>query len=115
MLTYQFLYTLIARYPYITCLSFMDVYADLPMLCSFADYVRTNYQLHTAWYTGLNWEQIPNELRHAFDFIKVGPYIKALGALKDKHTNQRFYRIDRATGTVQADLTYRFQGENRQT
>ena len=115
VLTAQVLDTLIARYPSITCVAFMGGDADLLMLCSFADYVRTNYQLQTAWYTGLTWEHVPNELRLAFDFIKVGPYIKALGALKNKHTNQRFFRIDTATGNIQADLTYRFQGGNRQT
>ena len=116
VLTAQVLDTLIARYPYITCVAFMGGDADTDALRLLAAHVHACHSLRTAWYTGFTWQQLPAPLRRqTFDYIKVGPYIKALGALKDKHTNQRFFRIDTATGNIQADLTYRFQGGNRQT
>ena len=90
--------------------------ADTDALRLLAAHVHTCHSLRTAWYTGFTWQQLPAPLRcRTFDYIKVGPYIEALGGLKSKQTNQRFYRIDRTIGTILADLTYRFQGENRQT
>ena len=116
VLTAQVLDTLIARYPYITCVAFMGGDADTDALRLLAAHVHACHSLRTAWYTGFTWQQLPAPMRRrTFDYIKVGPYIEALGGLKSKQTNQRFYRIDRTTGTIQADLTYRFQGENRQT
>ena len=116
VLTEQVLDTLIARYPYITCVAFMGGDADTDALRLLAAHVHSCHSLRTAWYTGFTWQQLPAPLRRrTFDYIKVGPYIETLGGLKSKQTNQRFYRIDRTTGTILADLTYRFQGENRQT
>ena len=47
----------------------------------------------TCWYTGF--AKLPEDLQmQCFDYIKVGPYIEALGGLKSKTTNQRFYRVE---------------------
>ena len=35
---------------------------------------------------------VEEELKSAFDYVKVGPYIEALGPLNEKTTNQRLYR-----------------------
>lgn len=43
------------------------------------------------WYSGRI--RIPSVVRKSdFDYIKVGPYIKHLGCLKDRTTNQRLYK-----------------------
>ncbi|MGN0234778.1 MAG: anaerobic ribonucleoside-triphosphate reductase activating protein [Paludibacteraceae bacterium] len=115
VLTERALDTLIARYPCITCVAFMGGDADLEALRLLADRVRTCHRLRTAWYTGFTWERLPSALRRSFDYIKVGPYIEALGGLKSRRTNQRFYRMDCATGSILADLTPRFQRENMHT
>ncbi len=57
-----------------------------------AAYVHERYPyLKTAWYTGRT--VISSDIdRRNFDYIKVGPYIRHLGPLKSKTTNQRMYK-----------------------
>ena len=43
-----------------------------------------------------------------FDYIKLGPYIEALGGLKSKNTNQRMFSIKDG---VLIDITYRFRNK----
>ncbi len=55
--------------------------------------VRSMYpHLKTAWYSG---KEAPPEGfdMKSLDFIKLGPYIEALGGLKSPKTNQAIYRI----------------------
>lgn len=48
--------------------------------------------LKTAWYSGR--ESIPEGFeKRCLDFIKLGPYIEALGGLKSPDTNQVLYRV----------------------
>ena len=48
-------------------------------------------ELKLGWYTGLNnYNQI--NLNY-LDYVKVGPYIKELGGLNNRNTNQRIYKI----------------------
>ena len=61
--------------------------------------------LKTGWYSGR--QELPADFDPApFDYVKVGPYREALGALRDRTTNQRFYRVE-PDGTF-TDLTHRF-------
>ena len=61
--------------------------------------------LKTGWYSG--YQELPANFNHkAFNYVKVGPYRQALGALRDRTTNQRFYRIEQ-DGTF-TDLTHCF-------
>jgi len=66
---------------------------DIPSLCHLANYVKEKYNLKVCWYTGLSWSphQIDRPTVKTFDYIKTGPYIKELGPLTSKTTNQRFY------------------------
>ena len=66
---------------------------DIPALTTLAWYVQTEYNLKTAWYTGLTWspKSIERPTTHVFDFIKTGPYIKEFGPITNPNTNQRFY------------------------
>ena len=60
--------------------------------------------IHTGWYSGR--QQLPEGLcPDNFDYVKVGPYVKALGPLNSTTTNQRLYRIDNG---IFVDITSRF-------
>lgn len=62
----------------------------------------------TALYTGLDLAQVDDELLRLLNYIKVGPYIKELGSLKDKTTNQRLYKLNKL-GEIIEDLTPLFR------
>ncbi len=98
----------------ITCVCFMGGDQDPDEVARLAAHVRAQ-GLKTAWYSGKNpttREPLPaspqGEVNRwaEFDFVKVGPYVEALGGLKSPTTNQRFYRRE---GNIWHDETYRFQ------
>ena len=61
--------------------------------------------LKTGWYSGC--QELPADFNPAaFNYVKVGPYREALGALRDRTTNQRFYRVESDGSFI--DLTHRF-------
>ena len=90
----------------ITCIAFMGGDADPKGVNLLAQYIHEEYpELKVAWYTGrIRVPAIVN--KRDFDYIKVGPYIRHLGPLKQPTTNQRLYR-QQDDGTF-ADITYRF-------
>jgi anaerobic ribonucleoside-triphosphate reductase activating protein len=56
-------------------------------------WIRSEYpHLKTAWYSGCRSVPEGFDLK-CLDFIKLGPYIEALGGLKSPDTNQALYRI----------------------
>ena len=56
------------------------------------------------WYSGKS--ELPADFNMSyFEYIKLGPYVEALGGLKSAKTNQRLYRI--VNGKME-DITYRF-------
>lgn len=61
--------------------------------------------LKSAWYSGR--DSLPSliDLR-AFDFIKLGAWVEALGGLDREGTNQRLYRIDEGK---MVDITSKFR------
>ncbi len=58
-----------------------------------AKWVKAQFpHLKTAWYSGK--EAVPEGFDiKSLDYIKLGPYIEALGGLKSPATNQAIYRI----------------------
>ncbi len=77
----------------ITCVCFMGGDAAPEEIEEMAKQVKMKYpHLKTAWYSGR--EAVPEgfELK-SLDYIKLGPYIEALGGLKSPTTNQTIYRI----------------------
>jgi len=77
----------------ITCIAFMGGDGDPKGVNRLAQYIREVYPLlKVAWYSG---RTVISSLicRTDFDYIKIGPYIKHLGALKQPTTNQRLYHI----------------------
>jgi anaerobic ribonucleoside-triphosphate reductase activating protein len=89
----------------ITCISFMGGDAEPEYVNALARYIHDTYDYKVAWYSGRI--RIPRGIERCdFDYIKLGPYIKHLGPLKDKTTNQRLYK-QMGDHTFQ-DITDRF-------
>ena len=97
---------LLSRQPAgVSCVALMGGDADPKAVDQLAHHVRQCYpQLHTAWYSGRSLLS-PAVTLHNFDYIKLGPYLRHLGALRSKRTNQRFYKV---VGDVLQDITERF-------
>jgi len=90
----------------ITCIAFMGGDGDPKGVNLLAQYIHEEHpQFKVAWYSGR--ARVPSIVNKAdFDYIKVGPYLRHLGPLKEKTTNQRLYRKE-ADGRFE-DITYRF-------
>ena len=102
-LTEELMDDLIGRYKgLITCVAFMGGDADPEEVARWAEYVKA-FRLKTAWYSGRM--NMPKDEK-AFDYVKLGPYIEALGGLKSEKTNQRFYKREDDTWI---DITASFQ------
>ena len=77
----------------ITCISFMGGDSSPSKIDALAQWVKINYPIKTAWYSGR--QELSKEINlDNFNFIKLGPYIEDLGPLNSKTTNQRFYKIE---------------------
>ncbi|ATV52051.1 anaerobic ribonucleoside-triphosphate reductase activating protein [Prevotella intermedia] len=77
----------------ITCIGFMGGDSEPEAINSLAAYIRTHHaELKVGWYTGRTTLSPDIQLPH-FDYIKIGPYIRHLGGLDSRRTNQRMYRI----------------------
>jgi anaerobic ribonucleoside-triphosphate reductase activating protein len=90
----------------LTCIAFMGGDADPKGVNMLAQYIHEEHpQLKVAWYSG-RLRIPPIVQKDDFDYIKIGPYIKHLGSLKEPTTNQRLYRRDEQ-GEFE-DITSRF-------
>lgn len=76
----------------ITCVCLMGGDADPSYINTLAEYIHaTHPKLKIGWYSGKT--IIPPVInKNNFDYIKIGPYIRHLGALKSKTTNQKLYK-----------------------
>lgn len=90
----------------VTCVCFMggDAFPDeLARLAGFLHH-QTIAKVKVGWYSGK--EEWPETIPLCyFQYIKLGPYIEALGGLKSPRTNQRLYKI---TEGERCDITSRF-------
>ena len=88
----------------VTCIALMGGDADpaaVERLCAF---VKRKMGLHSVWWSGR--ADLPEGIDlSAFDYVKTGPYVAALGGLKSRNTNQRLYRV---TDGALHDITNRF-------
>jgi len=95
VLTENVLEQFIAKYRNsITCVCFMGGDNDPYNVQQLAEFIRKKIdgELKTAWYSGKS--KLPEYIDlNNFNFIKLGPYVEALGALDSPTTNQRFYNI----------------------
>lgn len=90
----------------VSCIAFMGGDADPAYVENLARYIHRTYSgKKVGWYSGR--VMLARGIdKNEFDYIKIGPYIKHLGPLKAKTTNQRLYKkLD--DGTFE-DITYRF-------
>lgn len=89
----------------ITCVALMGGDADPKTIERLVRFIKLR-GLKTAWYSGM--QALPDgfEVR-LLDYLKLGPYVEALGGLKSKTTNQRLYRIEKDGNMT--DITYRLQ------
>ncbi len=90
----------------ITCVCFMGGDAEPQDVDMLARHVHKSHpRLRVGWYSGR--QIVPSAIRKEdFDYIKVGPYIRHLGCLKERTTNQRLYK--RVSGDDFEDITRRF-------
>ena len=65
-------------------------------------------KLKTAWYSGK--DHIPPQINiNNFDYIKIGPYVDALGPLTSKTTNQVMFKVEHLGGrSFITDITSKF-------
>lgn len=90
----------------ITCICFMGGDAEPAEVDKLAAYVRSVCpEMKVGWYSGR--QEISTCIGiENFDYIKVGPYIKGMGALKERTTNQRLYK--RLADNSLEDITEHF-------
>ena len=94
-MTFQKVFDVVGLYSTaVTCVCFMGGDADPEYVEKLSNMIRTAYpNLKTGWYSGRL--EIPQGMDpKSFNFIKIGPYLKAFGGLKSETTNQRLYRVE---------------------
>lgn len=95
----------------VTCVCFMGGDAEPMAVAALARFSaafgqRTGRPLKTAWYSGRT--VLPDGFPTGdFQYIKLGPYVEALGGLKSPATNQRLYRV--ASDGTMSDVTALFR------
>ena len=87
----------------IDCFLFMGEGKDRGRLLELAKYIKRNYDLKVAIYSGRN--DVELDFYEVFDYIKVGEYKEEFGPLNRDTTNQRLYEI---TSNNVIDITYKF-------
>ena len=87
----------------IDCFLFMGEGKDRGRLLELAKYIKHNYDLKVAIYSGRN--NVESDFYEVFDYIKVGEYKEEFGPLNKETTNQRLYEVG-ADGIK--DITYKF-------
>ncbi|MFV3409003.1 anaerobic ribonucleoside-triphosphate reductase activating protein [Bdellovibrio bacteriovorus] len=106
-LTTELLQQLITRYRgRITCVLFLGGEWHEAELCQFLEICHHNH-LRTALYTGLN--EVSARLLENLDYLKTGPWVRALGGLDSPATNQVFR--DLRTGKI---LNHLFQHNTKE-
>lgn len=96
----------------ISCIAFMGGDSSPKEINDLAKYVKDKYSISIAWYSGR--QELSKDINlDNFDYIKLGPYIKELGPLTSKTTNQRLYQYgkffsDYTIDKCWKDITYKF-------
>lgn len=91
-LTKQELLNQLLQHNHITCVLFYGGEWESDYLLELLKLVQLK-KLKTCLYTGRELEDVPKSLLQHLTFIKVGPYIEALGGLDSPTTNQRFITL----------------------
>ena len=108
--------SLLEKHPYVTCVCLLGESDNWVWVNFLNAYIKEKHGKKTALYTG---HSLPEALRFLnirfLDYLKVGSYIKGLGGLDSKTTNQRLYSIDfvecqrkeKREEVVFTDITYK--------
>lgn len=93
-LTYEALDELIVKcHEDITCVALMGGDAEPLEINNLMRRLKEQHKnLHTAWYSGRTLLSPMVDLSN-FDYVKLGPYLAHLGALRSPRTNQRMFKI----------------------
>ena len=91
----------------VDCFLFLGEGRDPDALCALAAHVRS-LGLRPAVYSGRT--EVDNAIWTAFDYVKVGPYVEALGPLNRPTTNQRLYRALRPKEAPEGADVHTFAG-----
>lgn len=93
LLTEELLTKLLVKYSgYVDCVIFMGGEWTVE-LNYYLDVIRSKYELKTALFTGLNEAEVALDLKEKLDYLKVGRYVKELGGLSSKNTNQQLIEV----------------------
>ena len=96
----------------ISCIAFMGGDSSPKEINDLAKYIKDKYPISVAWYSGR--QELSKDINlDNFNYIKLGPYIKELGPLTSKTTNQRLYQYgklfsDYTIDKCWRDITYKF-------
>lgn len=91
-LTEQELLNQLLQHKHITCVLFYGGEWESDYLLELLKLVQLK-NLKTCLYTGRELKDIPKSILQYITFIKVGPYIEALGGLDSPTTNQKFITL----------------------
>lgn len=98
----------------ITCVSFMGGDFNPSDIDALAQWVKINYLLKVAWYSGR--QKLSKNINLKWlDYVKLGPYIEELGPLNSKTTNQKMYKVCNMSFVNEEpkyeliDITYKFR------
>lgn len=76
----------------VSCFLFYGGEWEIDNLLEFINHIKSK-NIKVCLYTGLDIDEIDERLINNLDYLKTGRYIKSLGGLKEKNTNQKFYKI----------------------
>ena len=91
----------------IDCFLFMGEGKDYNRLMELVRYIKENYSIKVAIYSGR--DKVEIEYYGLFDYVKVGGYKEEYGPLNKETTNQRLYEI--GVDSIK-DITYKFWGKS---
>lgn len=105
-LTFEELSSLIQKNKGVSCVLFMGGDREPQYIKELAEKVHNTFNLKVACYFGSN---TTFGIEDALNYIKIGPFIKALGPLDSPTTNQRLYKIiHQENNIVLKDITSMF-------
>jgi len=94
LLTIDVLNTLLKKYDkIISCVLFMGGEWHTKEFIKTLSYIRS-MGIKTALYTGLEFDNVSVDIRNNLDYLKFGPWIKELGGLQSKTTNQKLLNLN---------------------
>jgi anaerobic ribonucleoside-triphosphate reductase activating protein len=83
---------LLKKYKHTSCVLFYGGEWNIEALSPLVDYIKS-LNLKVCLYSGRTLKYFTEDFILSLDYLKIGAYIENLGALRNPHTNQKFYEI----------------------